>query len=264
MRVVSWNLHGADIPGRASNDQQQRAWDYMRQLGADLMLAQEASATALPRWLWDDWTVVAGERGRFRKNWNWGSVIAAKGELGLAQHQESLTDPWLAQLYDLVLLGKVRFGSEQFIVASVHTAAMPVRDWLRDHAVSLNLSESELRQLRRPECDEAPFLNDLAFTALARTIGDQQFLIAGDWNTCRKYPGGPEFFARAESRGWIECHGKLERQSFFGKGVGTYQLDHAFVDASTARAGVKCQVHVNDTVRELSDHAPIVVDVAIV
>jgi phage protein D len=71
MRIVSWNLHGAAVPGRASNEQQHRAWRYMREdLRADLILAQEVSADGIPDDVRAEWSVVAGVKGRYRKNWN--------------------------------------------------------------------------------------------------------------------------------------------------------------------------------------------------
>jgi len=261
MRIISWNLHGASVPGRSSTEKQIRAWDYMRGLGADLILAQEASLSALPAWVGKQWTFVAGEYGRFRKNWTWGSIIAAKPELCLVPHHESLEDLWLAQLYDLVIVGQVQLTTGPVVVASVHTAAVSVRDWLRDYAVSLSLSDNELQNLRRPHCTEAPYLNDLAFTALVRTVGDRPFIIAGDWNTCRKYRGGPEFFSRAQSHAWMECHALPEEQTYFGKSAGGYQLDHAFVDQWTAASVIGCQINANSLVRDLSDHAPMVIDI---
>lgn len=83
----------------------------MRELGADLILAQEVSGSAIPPWAAERWTFVAGEYGRFRKNWNWGSIIAAKQELGLVPDHESMADPWLSQLYDLVLIGQIRLSN---------------------------------------------------------------------------------------------------------------------------------------------------------
>ena len=35
MRIVSWNLHGAAVPGRATIEQQHRAWHYMRDVLRD-------------------------------------------------------------------------------------------------------------------------------------------------------------------------------------------------------------------------------------
>jgi hypothetical protein len=107
MRIVSWNLHGAAVPGRASLTQQQAAWTYMRDaLGANLILAQEAAENGVPEWVTQEWNTVSGEVGRFRKNWRWGSIIAGKPYLNVLPHEEALGDGWLAQLYDLVLVGQ--------------------------------------------------------------------------------------------------------------------------------------------------------------
>lgn len=259
MRFVSWNLHGANVPGRASDEQQQRAWEYIHALGADLVLVQEAKASATPSW--DDWVFITGERGRFRKTWDWGSVIAAKSHFALTEHVESLDDPRLAQLYDLVLVGCLELAGVRVIVASVHSAAVSVSEWIRDYATTLRLSDDEISALSRPDCKERPYLNDLAFTALDRTIGDSPFIVAGDWNTCRKYAGGPQFFTRAETRGWVECHREPDEQSYFGRSSGAYQLDHAFVDTKTAARGIMCEIHVTDDILALSDHAPLVADI---
>jgi endonuclease/exonuclease/phosphatase family metal-dependent hydrolase len=233
----------------------------MRDLGADLILAQEVSATGVPGWVTDEWTLLSGQYGQFRKNWNWGSVVAARLGLRLRPHLESLQDPWLAHLYDLVLVGQVVLPeSASTLVASVHTPAQPVRDWLREHPMPLSLADDELIALQRPACRELPYINDFAFTALDGIVKNGRFVVAGDWNTCRKYPGGPEFFVRAQARGWAECHRGPEEQSFFGKGSGTYQLDHAFCDQATACSVNSCHIVVGDIVRELSDHAPLVTD----
>jgi endonuclease/exonuclease/phosphatase family metal-dependent hydrolase len=262
MRIVSWNLHGANVPGRASDEQQHRSWAHMRDLGADLILAQEVSAAGVPEWVTDEWTLLSGEYGRFRKNSNWGSVVAARPALRLRPHPESPADPWLAHLYDHVLVGQIDLPeSGTALVASVHTPAQPVRDWLREHPMALPLADDELAALQRPACEELPYINDFAFTALDRVVKSGRFVVAGDWNTCRKYPGGPEFFARAQARGWVECHREPEERSFFGsKPDGGYQLDHAFCDRATARSISSCRVTVSDIVRELSDHAPVVTD----
>ena len=262
MRIVSWNLHGAAVAGRATNVQQAQAWEYMRAvLRADLIFAQEASAAAAPPWVTSEWSALLGEPGRFRKNWRWGSVIAAKPEWPIREYAGWSLDPWLTQLYDLVLVGQVDLaGHGPTIVASVHTAALRVVDFVRDYATTLQLSADDLASLRRPDCQEHPFINDLAFIALARLFEGDRFVAAGDWNTCRRYRGGPEFFARAASRGWFECHREPEEPSYFRGSAGMYQLDHAFCDSATANSLTSCHVIVDETVRSVSDHAPLVVD----
>jgi endonuclease/exonuclease/phosphatase family metal-dependent hydrolase len=231
----------------------------MRELGADLILAQEVSTSAMPNWSDEGWDLVAGEMGRIRKDWKWGSVIAARRELNLVPYEEALAHPWLAQLYDLVLVGRIQVKQEPIVVASVHSAAVEVRHWIRDYATTLNLTEREYESLRRPNSKERPFLNDMAFIALDSLFGKGRFIVGGDWNTCRQFKGGPEFFGRAKAYGWVECHQEPEEQSYFGRG--TYQLDHAFVDTLTAAAGIECHVRASDIARSLSDHAPMVVDI---
>ncbi|NLS79433.1 MAG: hypothetical protein GXY76_19460 [Chloroflexi bacterium] len=263
MRIVSWNLHGATIPGRATNAMQHRAWEHMRdRLGADLVLAQEVSKGGVPPWLAEEgWTVLAGIFGTHRKAWYWGSVIAARPGLRLVARPELFSDRWLAHLYDLVLLGQVQLGDVTLLVSSVHSAAMPVRKWLEQSRPALPLTEEEMAGLQRPGSQEEPYINDFAFTALERTFRGGRFIASGDWNTCRKYPGGPEFFARARERGWVECHPEPEEQSYFSRGgANEYQLDHAFCDATTARSLGSCRVVVDEVTRQVSDHAPLLID----
>jgi endonuclease/exonuclease/phosphatase family metal-dependent hydrolase len=124
----------------------------------------------------------------------------------------------------------------------------------------LPLADDELVALQRPTCSELPYINDFAFTALDRLVKGERFVVAGDWNTCRKYPGGPEFSARAQARGWVECQREPEEQSFFDTKSAAYQLDHAFCGRATARSISSSRVVVGDIVRELSDHAPVVTD----
>jgi endonuclease/exonuclease/phosphatase family metal-dependent hydrolase len=264
MRIVSWNLHGAAVPGRATNEQQHRAWRYMREdLRADLILAQEVSADGIPDDVRAEWSVVAGVKGRYRKDWNWGSVIAADPALGLRECSGAYDDVWLQQLYDLVVVGEIRIlGSSTLSVASVHTAAMPAEDWLSQYVKTLTLTDLELASIRRPDCIERPYINDFAFHALERLFRGGRFFIAGDWNTCRKYPGGPNFFDRAEASAWMQCLDEPEEPTYFTRSGNAYQLDHAFCDPTTARSLTSAAAVANDLTKSLSDHVPIVIEVA--
>ena len=134
MRIVSWNLAGGGVPP-SMNVQQQHAWEYMRdEMGADVILAQEARKSGIPAWVSEDWTAVVGEKGRFRKYLPWGSVIAARPGVSLRPYLESFEGPWglwFAHLYDLVLVGEIDLaGLGPTLVASVHTAAFSVPDWI--------------------------------------------------------------------------------------------------------------------------------------
>jgi hypothetical protein len=158
----------------------------MRDLDTDLILAQEASAAAIPGWVADEWTLLTGERGKHRKNWNWGSVIAARPGLHLRHHVESLEDPWFQHLYDLVLVARMDLPeSASAIVASVHTAEMAAGDWIDQYGlreypgIPLPITDDEVVALKRPGCKEVPYINDFAFTALDRIVKDERFIVSG-------------------------------------------------------------------------------------
>jgi endonuclease/exonuclease/phosphatase family metal-dependent hydrolase len=260
MRVVSWNLHGAG-PGHASNEKQQRSWAHIRDLGADLILAQEVRPDGIPPWVTGEWTLLSGVYGHFRKDWPWGSVIAARPGLHLSRFPEEQLSHWLQEMYDLVLVGQFDLpGAGPAFVASVHAAAVSVEKWIEGYVKSPPLPKEELAALQRPGYRGRPYVNDLAFTALDHLVKGQRFIVTGDWNTCRQFSGGKQFFARAEKRKWVECHRPPEEQSYFRKGCRPLQLDHVFCDPETARAIRSCHILVDDTVRELSDHAPLVAD----
>ena len=230
-------------------------------LRADMILAQEVSAGGVPDRFYSEWTVLEGVKGQLRKTWNWGSVIAARKSLQLRARMDLYSDPWLAQLYDLVLVGDISIdGNERIAVASVHTAAMSVEDWIRQYAISLALTPEELSSLRRPDCNEHPYINDFAFAVLQRLLGPR-FFVGGDWNTCRQYDGGLSFFDRAREAGWITCHGEREIPTYSGRSGVSYQLDHAFCDSKTFTSKVAASVVDNEIVRSLSDHAPLIVDI---
>lgn len=170
-------------------------------------------------------------------------------------------------MYDLVLVGMLDLpDGGQATVASVHTPAEPLANWIRDYglrdypALSFPLEEEELVTLRRPGSRQRPYYNDFAFVALERLVRGGRFVVAGDWNTSRGFPGGPEFFQRADERGWAECHSGPEEQSYFKKGCGPYQLDHGFCDAETAGALKTCYVRANDLPKSLSDHVPLIME----
>ena len=83
MRIVSWNLHGAFVPGRATREQQDRAWHHLAALDPHVALLQEVGDAAVPDWARERWTIVAGEVGVAEKRQAWGSAIVAKPALGL-------------------------------------------------------------------------------------------------------------------------------------------------------------------------------------
>ncbi|MCC7140234.1 MAG: hypothetical protein IT460_17575 [Planctomycetes bacterium] len=269
MRLVSWNLHGAAIPGSATLDKQHRAWAHIRELGADIVLAQEVGESDIPEWVSREWTLLHGERGVGRKAWSWGSVIAARPGMNLRPRPDAFDDPWIRHLYDLVLVGELDLpGVGPVVVASVHTVAQSLPSYLKETGGLDLVSDSAMKRLQRPGYRGRPYVNDFAFEALDRFVGDRRFLISGDWNTARKFDkprsrAGTAFFERAASHGWVGCHHGPEEPSHLGRGEPIYQLDHAFADPATAACATRCWVVLDDVVRSVSDHAPLVVDLGV-
>jgi endonuclease/exonuclease/phosphatase family metal-dependent hydrolase len=113
-------------------------------------------------------------------------------------------------------------------------------------------------------------LSDVAFSGLAGLVTDGRFIVAGDWNTARRYGERPtsaqalEFFDRARKSSWNECatpgQGK-EMCTWFKDGQPEAQLDHAFCDSSLWTLFSAAWVASDAVLRlGLSDHAPLVID----
>jgi endonuclease/exonuclease/phosphatase family metal-dependent hydrolase len=108
---------------------------------------------------------------------------------------------------------------------------------------------------------------------LSVAIEGQRFVIGGDLNAARHLDdvyGGQwftHFFEDLARRNFYDCHwarhGK-EVQSFWGhQARQAYQCDHYLVDAATNKDVIGCHVIDNTSVRQLSDHGPIQLDLGI-
>lgn len=140
MRVVSFNIKGAFVPGRASHDEQRRSWHLLAAFGADIALVQEVDPAAIPSWAFERWTIVKASPG---VGWidkpAWGSMIAAAPALKLRPRDDLFSDPWLAQVYEYVVVGEIDLpDGETALVASVHAAARTVRDFFSTNARRTN------------------------------------------------------------------------------------------------------------------------------
>jgi len=104
---------------------------------------------------------------------------------------------------------------------------------------------------------------------IGQLVAGKRFVVGGDLNTARhwdKVYGGRQhtaFFEDLAGRGFHDCHwmkNEKEVQSFWGhQAKEPYQCDHLVTDKSTSEFVVNCSVIDNQTIRELSDHGPIVV-----
>jgi endonuclease/exonuclease/phosphatase family metal-dependent hydrolase len=121
-----------------------------------------------------------------------------------------------------------------------------------------------------------PWLRE-TFDDLRRHLGDR-FIVGGDLNTARQaglaWPdhGHAEFWRDVEAWGFREPlpFNDVERQSYWREWLenkpptvgNTLQDDPVFLDAETMGYVTRCRVWDTREVRRLSDHGPVIVDLA--
>ena len=273
MRVATYNIHGARVPGKASATQQDRAWHLLATHGVDLAFVQEAEWKRIPSWAREHWTILTGgDVPDLPGTAGWGSVLAARKELDLTVNAEChKASKFLEPLSDYVLVGSVTVLGELFNVVSVHAPARRLTDHLKVMKREGAISDEEAQSIAQP--GEAAWAIDLAFHAIAELTDGTRFIIAGDWNNSRlcdlhptyrkrgRLPASTLFFTRAMDRGWHDCHGhKNDERSFLVEGTLPLQLDHMFCDRKTGERLIDCSVLSIDVLSEISDHAPLIAD----
>ncbi len=249
MRVVTWNMGMAGrVPSRARVHDQ--AWHYLLGLGPDLALVQEALP---PRWVRTEGTLV---HGPFTQ---WGSAIFSP-----RYPLERVSPPAGSALralgsYLAVARASLPDGSDA-LVASVH-------------AVDRKATKEQLAglpsRIARTSAGH-PWVSDVVFAGLEGLIGERPFLVAGDWNTARRFGRSQtskqalEFFERARSHGWFECVDEnpgVEMRTWFREDDEPSQIDHAFSDRTLHQRfrGAWVAAEAAEPLG-LSDHAPLVLD----
>jgi endonuclease/exonuclease/phosphatase family metal-dependent hydrolase len=225
-RVVTWNMAQRHSAG---------AWDLIRLIAPDLALLQEAPVGVLEN---------AASRGWRTRLWTpawpsgtWGSAVLAQSL--------KLEPKWEDSSRGAVLLAEGQIhGMGVVSVASVHARVDRARGLV---APALRETFAELRARLLPT-----------------------FIVGGDLNTARRAAllgpanGQKEFWENLETWGFREpLPADGEKQSFWREGSrGALQDDHIFVDAGTSMRAKPCVVQDTPEIRRLSDHGPVVVDLA--
>ena len=223
MRIVSWNMAQR---GRKTQD-------FLLSLGPDLALIQEAILPEEVPGYTKLWTPGL-------QNGTWGSAILSRiGE------PEVL---WEDNERGAVVLARCWIdGVGDVTIASLHARLGPNR-------------EGVIRPLRT------------TFDELRPRLGDR-FIVGGDFNTARllgrvydKHWGHEEFWNEIDAWAWDVVFKKLggEKQSFWRAGLRNELMDdHILVDEETFELVRDASVLDTPEVRGLSDHAPVVVDLAV-
>jgi endonuclease/exonuclease/phosphatase family metal-dependent hydrolase len=234
VRVVTWNMNQ-----RERTDSHHEAWTFLiKTLNPDVALVQEA---VVPE------AITARYRVLSKRAWPhepWGSAILSR--VG------DLTPDWEDSSRGAVLVARCSVS----LLGSVSIASMHAR---------VPRNGGVIAPLR------------LTFDALRTHLGDR-FIVGGDLNTARAaalaWPqyGHGEFWNDTETWGFKEpLPDGGERQSYWGRWLkdelpaigNSLQDDHIFVDPETFGHVTRCLVWDTRRVRELSDHGPVVVDLAL-
>jgi endonuclease/exonuclease/phosphatase family metal-dependent hydrolase len=111
------------------------------------------------------------------------------------------------------------------------------------------------------------------FDDIEAAFANKPAVVGGDLNSARKaesvWPnsGHGPFFERMEAGELVDCHRKFhpeEVQTFFRLGtVNAFQEDHLFASKDVAEQVIECRVINNEITRRVSDHIPLVAEIAI-
>jgi exonuclease III len=232
MRIVSWNMNQ---PGHGGSHHE--TWAFLARLDPDIALVQEALVP-------ED---ISGYQVLWTRAWDsrpWGSAILSRvGDLTLDWEDRSRGAVLVARC-SIPSLGPVS-------IASVHGRLIGNRVF--------------------------PALRE-TFDALRTHLGPR-FIVGGDLNTGRAaalaWPknGHAEFWNEIETWGFREPlpFNHAERQSYWREWLqnkpptigNSLQDDHIFLDAESIGYLTGCRVWDTREVRDLSDHGPLVVDLAL-
>lgn len=154
------------------------------------------------------------------------------------------------------------------VVASIHTLTGAPEKQAQE---AFNALPDSVRGLL-PE-DRGSWNAAVILRSVAQHTRDRRFVVGGDLNLAWRFDevqGGKtsywasEQFRALRSEGWRRCHLKFhagEERTLFRRPDELYQLDHLFADAETYGAATCCDVLQLDDLQELSDHAPLVLEI---
>jgi hypothetical protein len=231
-------------------------------LNADLVLVQEAQLPTAPADL--GYHVVTDRTPA------WGASIIIRGD----RTYRPITfdaDTVLGRSVKYIAAAWVDVNDVETLVASVHATTGGAKPGVTD---GIELGPSEFSSLQP---GGKMHTQELAVLELSRLAGTAPLVVGGDWNTSRRYDAAygdthwhDRFCERLQARGWIETFDWLHRndnprpqepQTYFGRKL-PIQDDHVFVSPALAEHLTECFAIPEFAIDELSDHAPLVVQLS--
>lgn len=234
MKIVTWNMNGR---GEAT-------WHYlMDKIAPDLAFLQEARPpSTLP-----DTNLVYQRIPA--DNYRWGSAIYAP-KLLVAERIVTGHEGWVGA-------GEMTLpNGMDVVVVSVHGSM---------------ISSPKMGYV-------FPNLDNLFRRDLQPLLNNREFILGGDLNASRLYgklysrdyyPSDVhgEFFDWVESHGFVNCHRKFhdsEEQTVFTSNTkNPYQIDYLFVSEGLSPFVTSCYVLKNSETLKLSDHIPVILELAV-
>jgi endonuclease/exonuclease/phosphatase family metal-dependent hydrolase len=227
MRIVSWNMGCATKHYCSVRDE---AWRFLLGLAPDVVLVQEAMLD-VPAWLRKEGTLCI--RPAYDGQ-GWGSGVLVRGA---AAKELPLVSPG-----SFIVAAEVEQPGGSILVASIHVCP--------DKHLAKNMGT----------------LGDV----LPPLLAGRRFIVGGDLNSgrhfdaIRKRSTHRTFLEKLAPVGAHDCHFALHRretQSYWGRAIEAYQVDHLFVDGAAAPSIRASDVVTTDDTRRLSDHSPLVLEV---
>lgn len=257
MRLISWNMGCAY--GQKYVLSNTRAWQQLMAWEPDFALLQEAM---LPE------SLVASENFAFAPsahNPRIGTLVYAKAPGATTMSVSQRIDE---RLPGQVAAVEVPIAGEAWVLASIHA-----------RAASLDMPRDELGPIDEwlADSDKLVWPIDVILHDLRRVTKGRRFVVGGDLNASirfddlsaqgRNLNSNSAWFTKARAAGWCNAHRKFnagdQRTLFRHAGKDdNYQIDHVFTDSSTWYAVTRCEVMAGPFLEELSDHAPLVLEVA--
>jgi endonuclease/exonuclease/phosphatase family metal-dependent hydrolase len=260
-RVVTWNCRRASAT--------HAAWEYLRELDADILLLQEV--TGIPEWTRSEFDLrLATPPTKMDRLQRFQSALLVRGRIGAPvtfRSKLSWVNEELERFRSNLLAYQVELRVGLLLnVACVYSPAWPVG---RARLDGLDLSGVKLAQ--NPDV----WISDLLVVGLRETpTSSLPWIVAGDFNACETFDswkGGPrgnrEWLDRMAALNFTEClrysQGALTptfRRP--GKVLAHCQIDHLFVSAELKDRLISCRVESPERIYEqgLSDHLPIVAE----
>lgn len=254
MRILTWNMAGAGFHTGATHAE---AWEWLRnQVEFDVAMLQEAIP---PSDLGNSFASVLFQARFPVQRLAWGNCTLARGET-FSQHPMAPA-PWARSAMDAAL---VAVGDDDLpVLVNVHSNAKPIEGFPRTDFVAAGGKACHQTKVWEIE---------VLAHQLRPLLADRRFILGGDINAGQLldevygYKNNENLWKNMAEQGYVDLrlrHSATERQTFFRERTNPYQLDHFFGDPSTNES-VKSWTVLTEVARDLnlSDHAPVVIDVA--